>query len=210
MGSPINPLQPDRIQPTKGITPSQPMEENQGQSAFSQIMKEPNTVQAQSASAPSPMNILPQNNPVSGPSFETMQQSLNASKVNLDDMSNQIQTPGLKIKTQDRDALLNNLGQANDNLRAANTKLGVNPGPEPKPLEGPLGAFVSLINGGAQQIAQAKQQLVNISQTPDTLNPAEMLMVQVKMNQAQQQIEFSSVLLSKVVDDFKQLMNVQI
>lgn len=210
MGSPINPLQPDRIQPAKGINPSESMQENQGQSAFSQIMKEPLNVQTPGTQAPSPMNILPQNNPVSGPSFETMQQSLNASQNNLNDMANQIQTPGLKIKTQDRDTILGNLTQANDHLRTVNTKLGANPGPQPKPLEGPLGAFVSLINGGAQQIAQAKQQLVNISQTPDTLNPAEMLMVQVKMNQAQQQIEFSSVLLSKVVDDFKQLMNIQI
>jgi hypothetical protein len=69
---------------------------------------------------------------------------------------------------------------------------------------------MSLINDGSSQIAGAKQKLADFAHSNGTLNPAELLLVQVKINQAQQQIEFSSMLLSKAVDDFKQLMNIQI
>jgi hypothetical protein len=208
MSSPTNPLRPDQIYPTKGIQPSQEIEEGTG-SNFQEMMQSP-VSQAQSSQAPSPMNILPGTNPVSGPSVDTMQSQLNVSQSNLLDMQAQAQTANLKIHPNDKELLVKNMSGASDNLRSANQKLGINPGPNPKPLEGPLGKFVSLINDGSSQIASAKAKLAEMGSSGAQLNPAEMLLVQVKINQAQQQIEFSSVLLSKVVDDFKQLMNIQI
>ena len=207
MSSPTNPLRPDQIYPTRGIEPSQQAEEGVGGN-FQEMMQNPG-VKPSAANAPSPMNILPGTNPVSGPSVDTMQAQLNASQNNINDMQAQLQTPNLKIRPQDKDMLIKNMGHATDNLRAANTKLGVPTGPTPVAQDGPLGKFVSLINDGSSQIQSAKQKLHDLA-TSNNLNPAEMLLVQVKLNQAQQQIEFSSVLLSKVVDDFKQLMNIQI
>jgi hypothetical protein len=156
------------------------------------------------------MNILPGTSPMSGPSLNTVQSQLVNAQSNISDMQAQMQTPGLKIRAQDKDLLTKNMSSATDNLRAANGKLGVNPGPMPEPLTGPLGKFMSLINDGSSQIAGAKQKLADFAHSNGTLNPAELLLVQVKINQAQQQIEFSSMLLSKAVDDFKQLMNIQI
>jgi hypothetical protein len=209
MTSPTNPLRPDQIDPTRSIQPSQEIEEGTGSNSFAEMMQSPATM-TQSSQAPSPMNILPGTKPISGPSYDTMQTQLVQSGSNISDMQQQMNTPGLRIKPQDKEMLVKNMTNASSNLRAANTKLGINPGPSPEPAEGPFGKFLSLINDGTAQIASAKQRLANISSSGGTINPAEMLMVQVKINQAQQQIEFSSILLSKVVDDFKQLMNIQI
>lgn len=208
MASPTNPLRPDQIYSTRGIQPAQENQEQIGGN-FAEMMQNPQAKNIGS-SAPSPMNILPGTNPVSGPSYDTMQTQLAMATNNINDMQIQSQTPGLKIRPQDKDQLVKNMSLASDNLRTANTKLGVDPGPNPVPSDGPLGKFLSLINDGSQQISSAKQKLSSIASEPGKLNPAEMLLVQVKINQAQQQIEFSSILLSKVVDDFKQLMNIQI
>ena len=42
------------------------------------------------------------------------------------------------------------------------------------------------------------------------LNPGDLLLVQIKMNKAQQLIDFSTVVMSKAIDDIKQLFNLQI
>lgn len=206
--TPGNPIRPDQIDPLRSIQPTQETEEGMGGN-FAEMMQ-PGSTKMSPSQAPSPMNILPGTNPVSGPSYETMQKGLQVSQNQLSDMQAQAQTPNLRIKPQDNTLLTKNMTNANENLRTVNTKIGVDPGPHPKALDGPLGKFVGLINDGSNQISSAKQQLSKISSDPTSLNPAEMLLVQVKINQAQQQIEFSSILLSKVVDDFKQLMNIQI
>lgn len=208
MTSPTNPLRPDQIDPLRGIQPSQEAEEGSGGN-FAEMMGQSMSKTTQS-SAPSPMNVLAGTNPVSGPSYDTMQSQLGMAQSNLANMQTQMQMQGLKIRPQDRDLLTNQMMNANDNLSVVNAKLGLPQPQVPSPVTGPLGKFLGLINSGSQQILDAKQQLSSYAQTPDKLNPAEMLLVQVKINQAQQQIEFSSILLSKVVDDFKQLMNIQI
>lgn len=209
MTSPTNPLRPDQIDPLKSIQPSQEIEEG-GSGNFAEMMQNPAQKNTQSVQAPSPMSILPNVNPVSGPSFDTMQSQLSLANNGINDMQTQMQTPGLKIRPQENAALVNHMSQASDSLRSANAKLGVDQGPMPTPGDGPFGKFMSLITDGSKQIASAQNKLNEMSNSPTGLNPAEMLLVQVKVNQAQQQIEFSSVLLSKVVDDFKQLMNIQI
>lgn len=208
MASPTNPLRPDQIDPLRSIQPTEETEEGVGGN-FADMMQSP-SIKSQNSLAPSPMNILPGTNPVGGPSVDTMQSQLVNSQNSMNDMNSQASYPGLKVTPQDREMLVKNMSQATTNLRAANTKLGLNPGPAPQAQDGPLGKFLSLLNDGTAQISQAKQKLASIASTPGALNPAQMLMVQVKINQAQQQIEFSSILLSKVVDDFKQLMNIQI
>ncbi len=207
MTSPTNPLRPDQIDPLRGIQPTEEAEESMGGN-FAQMMG-PSANKISQSTAPSPMNVLSGTNPVSGPSYDTMQSQLGLTQNQLSDMQAQMRTPGLRIRPQDKDLLTNHMMNASDNLRVVNTKLGIN-NPPPTTLDGPLGKFIGLLNGGSEQILSAKQQLSSFAQTPDKLNPAEMLLVQVKINQAQQQIEFSSMLLSKVVDDFKQLMNIQI
>lgn len=209
MTSPTNPLRPDQIDPLKNIQPSQEIEEG-GNGDFAEMMQNPTQKMPQSIKAPSPMSILPNLNPVSGPSYDTMQSQLKVANNHLNDMQTQMQTPGLKIRPQEHATLVNHMTQASDALRSANNKLGIDSEPITSSSDGPFSKFMSLITDGSKQIATAQDQLTAMSKTPDQLNPAQMLSVQVKIGQAQQQIEFSSILLGKAVDAFKQLMNIQI
>ena len=104
------------------------------------------------------------------------------------------------------------MSEANANLRAANAKMGANIPPEPalSNFQGPLGRFLAYLSDGQQQIESAKAHLENLKDKGANLTPGDFLLIQVKMNKAQQQLEYSSVLLANAVNAIKQLSQVQL
>jgi hypothetical protein len=56
----------------------------------------------------------------------------------------------------------------------------------------------------------AKNQVSALKNSGTDLKPSDFLLIQLEMNKAQQELDFTSVLLSKVVEGTKMLMNVQI
>lgn len=131
----------------------------------------------------------------------------------LGDVANQLSTPNLKLKQAHKYLLRNKLQDANTNLRVVNEKLGT---PIPAAKEeaatatGPIAKFLGFVSDGQLQLQSAVGQLNALKEKKETLTPGDFLLIQVKLNKAQQEIEYSSVLLSKVVDDIKQLMNIQL
>ena len=53
-------------------------------------------------------------------------------------------------------------------------------------------------------------QLQQMSKNPDSINPADMILAQSKMNQASNEIQYSTMLLSKVIDSLKQILQTQL
>jgi len=73
-----------------------------------------------------------------------------------------------------------------------------------------LQRFLSLISDGQNQLEAAQEQLASLQKRGESLSPGDMLLVQIKLNKAQQEIEYSSLLLSKAIDDMKMMMNIQL
>ena len=73
-----------------------------------------------------------------------------------------------------------------------------------------MGKFLNYIGDGQANLAAAQQQLMNLKGKGDALKPADFLAIQIKLAHAQQEIEYASIMLSKAVDDFKTLMNIQL
>ncbi len=80
----------------------------------------------------------------------------------------------------------------------------------PGQFKGPLGKFFAFLNDGVAQLSAAKQQLHQLQEKGGTLSPGDFLLVQVKLNKATQELEYTSVLLSNAVSGFKSLMQVQL
>ncbi len=123
----------------------------------------------------------------------------------------QLNTPNLKLKRSQAHLLKNKLGDANTYARAAASKLGI----ESPPLKSGAGSgtverFISYVNDGQDQMARVQQKLAEISAQGDEIRPGDMMLVQIKMGQAQQEIDYSSSLLGKVIDSIKQMMNIQL
>lgn len=146
------------------------------------------------------------------PTLDTLVTQVNSAQSTLGDISTQLNTPNLKLKPSTKYLVKNKMNDANTNLRAANDKMGA-PLPEetePSKFSGPLGKFFAYLTDGQAQLASAKDQLQSLKDKGDQITPGDFLMIQVKLGKAQQELEFTSVLLSNAVSDIKMLMQVQL
>lgn len=165
----------------------------------------------------SPFDLAQAQSPLAtGPTFDSLLNQVKASQGMLGDMSNDLNTKNLKLKQSQRYLLRSKLKNANGYLKAANTKMGAKaPEEQAAPLGGGagggiMGKFLNYIGDGQANLAAAQQQLMNLKGKGDALKPADFLAIQVKLAHAQQEIEYASIMLSKAVDDFKTLMNIQL
>jgi hypothetical protein len=205
----------DRILPTAPITPGEEkVPVGQPFSSFMQEAKSNPMMTSGKAPMVSPFD-LPQNGTplgTSAPTFDTLINQVNNAQSTLGDVSTFLNTPGLKLKSSQKYLLKNKMTDANTNFRAANVKLGANIPEElpPSQFNGPLGKFLALLTDGQRQMESAQSQLQGLKDKGQNLQPGDFLLIQVKLNKAQQELEYSSVLLSNAVSGFKQLMQVQL
>ncbi len=162
---------------------------------------------------PTPMSIAQSQNPppATAPSMDTIAQQSKTMQDSLGKVGDQLQTPDLKLKRSQAHLLKNKLSDAQSYIRQAGQKVGVESEPMTIPKgSSPIGRFMAYVNDGQDQLVQVQSQLKNMASKGQQINAADMLAVTVKMNLAQQEIEYSSTLLGKVIDSIKQIMNVQL
>lgn len=148
-----------------------------------------------------------------GPTLASLQDQAKMASTTLGDVSNQLNTPKLKLKQSTKYLLKNKLSSAKGHILSASNKVGapiVGDEEEKKGGGGPLERFVGLVTSGQNQLEATKQRLSEIANSGHEMNPADMLLVQIKLNKAQQELEYSSLLLGKAVDDLKMMMNIQL
>ena len=153
-----------------------------------------------------------QQGPAGGPTVDSLLAQIQLSQNTMGDIQNQLSYPDLKLKSSYKYIVKNKLSDATDNLRAANAKLGGNVPEEGLQTQGtgPLSRFLGYVTDGMNQMTAARQQLSDMKSKGKNLTPGDFLLIQIKLNKAQQELDFTSVLLSKAVDDFKTLMNIQL
>lgn len=205
---------PARITPGKSLEPAgttpQPAKD------FQQYMQgAPQTPSSQGtaqAGGPSPMNLAQgATSPGEPPSMAAILNQAKSMQDNLGVVGQQLKTPNLKLKRSQAHLLKNKLTDAQGYIRQAGAKVGV----ESPPLTVPpgtsaVGRFIAYVNDGQDQLIQVQQKLKTMASKGQQMNAAEMLSVTVKMNLAQQEIEYSTTLLGKVIDSVKQIMNIQL
>jgi hypothetical protein len=153
------------------------------------------------------------------PSMQTLSAQVATSQDRLVNVQNQLnkvkraqeQNPDVGLTRSQTHLIRNKLTDATDHLRAANAKMGapVPDAPTP-PGSGPIGRFLGYILDGENQLKSAREQLSTMAKNGDQLNPADMMLVQIRLNQAEQEISYASLLLSKVVSNLSQLLSTQL
>lgn len=213
MSQDLNPKIPgaDRIEVTPAVENSD--QENITGKPFSSYMQESPTSSIEKGQNISPMDLARQSVlPGSTPTLDSVNSQMQTASSSLGDLQNKLNTPNLKLKPSQKYLLRNKLTEANSQIRDVAGKAGVEVGPPVSPLSrnNPVSKFLALVTDGEQQINQAQQLMTDLAKKGGSLRPADLLLMQVKLTKAQQEIEYSSVLLSKAVDDIKVLFNVQI
>lgn len=208
----------DRIAPTTKIG-----EDNKalpvGQ-PFSSLMKAGEPPLANTGKAPmiSPFDLMQSGHSpvIQNATVDNLLSQVKNAHSTLGDISSQLNTPKLKLRSSDKYLLKNKLQTTSTNLRAVNAKLGgdlsddENKEESPSKIQGPLGRFMSYLADGQAQLVSAQKKLQSLKAKGDSLSPADFLLIQVKLNKAQQELDFTSVLLSNAVSSFKMLMQVQL
>jgi len=146
------------------------------------------------------------------PTMASLATQANSSGDTLNTINDQLSTKNLKLKQSQKYLLRNKLSEANTHIRTAATKAGVDVGaaPAPSTKQNPIRRYLTYVSDSQSQLAAIQDKIKDISATGGNLSPGDMLLIQVKLNKAQQALEYSSVLLGKAVDDIKMLFNVQI
>jgi len=208
-------MDPDKIDPIneKGFeTPSNPP----GSDSFKEHMKNGEVNPLQKANAPSPMEIANAQkiNPSTPPTAEKVQAQMSNVSASLGDIKTKLSTDGLKLKNSEQYLVRKKLTTAHDHIKGAAKKLGVEQDDESfdeklNKSRNPLARFLSMVSDGQQQMVQAAETIKNLNAT-GSLTTGDMLLVQVKLNQAQQELNYTSTLLGNATSMIKTLFNIQI
>lgn len=204
---------PDRITPGKALEPDTTIRQQPGTEFQSFMQGTPAKAPgATPTMAPTPMEMSRASSlQAAGPTVNSLiEQSRNAQDA-LGTVHDQLNTPNLKLKRSQAHLLRNKLGDANTYVRAAAGKLGIDTPPMKMPANsGALERFMAYVNDGQDKMASIQGKLTELAGTNGEIRPGDMMLVQIKMAQAQQEIEYSSTLLSKVIDSIKQILNIQL
>lgn len=170
------------------------------------------TGEATSSGQVSPMELASKGGVQITPTFQSLMSQVQNTQDTLGEVQKNLKTPQLKLKKSQQQLLKNKLSDANSHLQSAAEKLGAKTPPDTQIDKNadPVTRFLGMITDGQNKLQASKQQLEELSKSGKQMNPGELLLIQVKINQAQQEIEYSSVLLSKVTDALKQMLNIQL
>ena len=214
---------PESVNPRKGIETETPA--SKPSTAFESYMQETpantppagfggvgGTAQTNAMAGPTPMGLTTPTNVQTGtPTMNTLQAQAATMQDSLGTVGDQLKTPNLKLKRSQNHLLKTKLQDSNEYLRSAGSKLGVEttPGKIPAGLAPPV-RFLAMLGDGQDQLMAVQNKIKSLSESEGGISPTDMMYLQVKMGQAQQEIEYSSTLLGKIIQAMTQLLQTQL
>lgn len=206
---------PGSIDPSKSVQPGEEGQSKPGQSFQSYMEGQGPQGPGTKTEGPTPFDLAAQGKQLQGattPTHETVMSQMNSASSVLGDLQNQLSNKDLKLRQSQKYLLRNKLSSANQNIRTAAKKTGVDADP-PLPQtskQSPLSKFLGLITDSQSQLQGAQSKIQEMNTNGQSMNPGEILLIQTKLSKAQQELEYSSVLLSTATSDIKTLFNIQL
>jgi hypothetical protein len=201
-----------KIEPTKGFEKETQLKPSANQSFQSYMKEAPKAEKTEMPKGISPMDLAKSSLPQAAPTLNNVLGQISTTTSQIETMQNQLATPNLRFKSSQLRLLESKLSDAKGHIASASEKLGSPLIPEGivPTGSGPITRFISMLTDGQRQLLAAKAQVEKLKEKGDAIKPGDLLLIQIKLSQAQQEIEYSSILLSKVVDIVKQMINIQI
>jgi hypothetical protein len=210
--TPLPDKSPDRITPSKALEPDQAIRQPAGQGFQSYMEKGAAPPQAAAPGGPTPMEAArPLMGQTGTPTTTTLLTQARNAQDALGTVEKQLQTPNMQLKRSQAHLIRNKLTDAREYSRSAAAKLGIET-PPMKPPEGPgiISRFLAYVNDGQDQFAAIQAKLQQMSESGEQINAGDMLILQSKMALAQQEIEYSSTLLSRITSSITTIMGIQL
>lgn len=135
----------------------------------------------------------------------------------IEEVKAKLATPDLELKGSVQTLLRNKLTHIDENLKIALNRAGLEYAPQdlnapttPGTSTNPIERFLGLLTHGQYQLQRLANDIQHMSNTPNDINPASMLAIQLKMGYVQQELELFANLLNKSLESIKTIMNVQV
>ncbi|MGR3911703.1 MAG: hypothetical protein QRY71_00115 [Candidatus Rhabdochlamydia sp.] len=176
---------------------------------FKSYMEESPKINSSSNSVLNPAQNILHN--LGSPSWDSLMNQVKSSQTLLGDLNNDLNNKNLKFKKSEQNLIKRKLKTASSYLKSADAKLQKEAPSEAslqKPL--PLDKLTDYIDEGQSNLSSVQKKLMQLMKKGDTLNPADFLLVQLKLAHAQQEIEYTSMMVSKLTDGLRTMMNIQL
>ncbi len=212
-----SPEKPDRISSGEFPIQGSPGPAGGPQGDFESLMK--GSEGAQKNLAAPPQGLSPAEVPQTAVTAQSTQPTLDSvlaqvgmAQDGLGNLQTKLNTKDLQLTNSQKSLLRSKLSSSATHFRAVNETLGIEP-PAAPPLQtdkGPLAKLFGYLSDGEVQMKAAQAKLNESAISGTQLQPGEMLIIQAKLNQAQQEVDYSSLVVSKAVSALTQLLNTQL
>lgn len=129
----------------------------------------------------------------------------------MEQAKTKLATPNLQIQDSVQTLMRNKLTHIDENLRIAFSKAGLEYKEKQVAVQAnPVERFLGLLTDGQNKLSTLGTEVQKWHANKEDINPANMLLLQIKVGQIQQELEFFSSLLNKSLESTKTIMNVQV
>jgi hypothetical protein len=135
----------------------------------------------------------------------------------IDDLKVKLSTPNSTIKDSAVPLLRNKISHVNESIRIALSHAGSEFPDQTTatapiaPKENVISRFLGLLTDGQYRMETLSNDVqLMASDSTKEINPAKLLLIQIKVNQIQQELEFFAGVLNKALESTKTIMNVQV
>ncbi len=212
-----SPEKPDRISPGEPSIQGRPGPPQAPPGDFESFMQSSSGAQQGITTPPpglSPAEVPQAANAAQNvqPSLDSVLAQISVAQDSVGTLQTKLNTKNLQLTNAQKSLLKSKLSSGATHLRGVNETLGVEtpPAPPPQTDKGPLAKLFAYLSDGETQINAAQGELVRLQGQGKQMNPADLIRIQVKMNQAQQELDYSSMLVGKAVTALTQLLNTQL
>ncbi len=132
----------------------------------------------------------------------------------MEEIKGTLQTPDVQVKESLTPLLDNKLTHINENINAALSRTGAEYAAAPvtpiAPSQNPVMRFLGFLTDGQYKLQTMALEVERMHLRKEDINPAALLMVQIKVGMITQELEFFSSLLNKALESTKTIMNIQV
>lgn len=128
------------------------------------------------------------------------------------ELKTKLEQPNVTIRKDFQNQLKNKLVHIDEKLKIALDQAGIEyprTAEDPK-MTNPIDRFLGFLTRGEAQLETLTSDVKGWGDNKATFNPATMLLVQIKVNQVQQELELFANMLNQALQGIKTLMNVQV
>lgn len=132
----------------------------------------------------------------------------------IEQVKTQLVSPDLQLKDSVQNLLKNKLSHIDESLKVVMNRAGLeytpqNPGANTGTTN-PIERFLGFLTHGQYQLQKLADDVHMMHLNKESITPASMLAIQIKVGYVQQEIEFFTSMLNKALESTKTIMNVQI